>query len=561
MKSKLPFLLNLLFLCFFVFTDLDAQNPSIEKEFQKMIKKKNSVELIPKFLTKYQKKGYAEIHVDTSAQPFQLHIGKIYILDSYTNNLNLMLKNGNLKIKNVFSWSNFNEFHQKILKYYGNLGYPMVQIEPHFNYEIQRDTVFVKIKEDIDLKKSYSIDSILLPKNIKENPKFVYQLIDLQPGDKFHQEKIEKISQNLKKSQYYQQVLPPKIQFSDSTCKIILDFQKYKNNRFDLLIGLLPPQNNTQKLQFTATADFSMVSMFRQGEILRLKYDKLQNISQKMNLEYLHPYLFRLPIKFRFQFDLFKQDTSFLNRFFNVGGSYLINQESEIIISYQQKSSNLISVTKYQNITWPPPSQLDSKSNTYLLGYQFKQLDNPLNPTKGIFLNFSGSTGIRKILKVKGLENLDYDKIGKIQPKQEIEIKIFKYTSIGKRTVGVLGLQAYYLKLNNYFENDLKPIGGYKILRGFNENQFWAAHYLIGTLELRLLLEELSYIGIFADLGYLNQKKYTQNQIFRPIGMGIAINFDTNLGIMSVSYAIGKYENLNFQPTRGRIHVGIINNF
>jgi len=550
-----------LYFSFTFFCNLYSQNALIEKEFHKIIQNKNASVFISKFLNKYQNKGYAEIYIDTHQTPHQVHTGRIYILRNYSNNLNFVPKNTPFKLEKPFTWKNFNEFHQKILNYYGNLGFPLVKIVPKIQYDLSKDTVYVNIYEQIDLKNSYTIDSILLPKFIKENSKFVYKIIDLSPGDLFHQEKIERITKNLKRSEYYQQIKPPKLQFSDSTCKIILDFQKLRNNRFDLLIGLLPPQNSNQKLQFTAMSDFSIISMFRQGEIFRMKYDKLQNLSQKLNVQYLHPYLFQLPAKFQLQFDLFKQDTSFLNRSLIVGGSYLINLESEILFSYQQKSSNLISIGRYQNIEWPPPSQLDSRSNSYSIGYQLKQLDNPWNPTKGIFLNFTGSSGIRRILKVRGLEKLDYERIGKIQPKQEIELKFFQYTPITKRTVLVTGLQGYYLNQKNYFENDLKPMGGFKLLRGFNENEFWAAHFAMATLEYRLILEELSYLGAFVDICYLNQKKFLENQIYKPIGTGIALNFHTNLGIMSVSYAIGKYENLNFQPTRGRVHIGILNNF
>ncbi len=544
-----------------LYASLNAQTPHIQKDFQKILLRKNPSNFIPKFLSKYQSLGYAEITIDTTTNPYRLHTGRIYFLRSYSNNQNYPLKNSNLKIGEPFSWKNWNDFHKKVLTYYGNLGFPMVNILPTLQYTPQGDTLYIDIHEQIDLQKSYTIDSIILPKGIKENPKFIYKLIDLGPGDKFHQEKIEKITKNLKCSEYYHQIQSPKLQFSDSTTKITLDFQKLRNNRFDLLIGLLPPQNAIQKLQFTVMADFALISMFRQGEILRMKYDKLQNLSQKLHLEYIHPFVLQLPVKFHLQFSLFKQDTSFLNREVKIGGSYLINPESEILFSYQRKTSNLISVSRYQNVNWPPPPQLDSRSNTYAFGYQWKQLDNPWNPAKGTYLMFLGNAGVRNILKVRGLENLDYERIGKIQPKQEVEIKVFQYTTIGKRTVAVLGVQGYYLNQKNYFDNDLRPIGGYKLLRGFNENTFWAAYYGLLTIEYRLILEELSYLGIFTDLAYIHQIKFQQNQIYKPIGTGIALNFSTNLGIMSVSYAIGKYENLNFQPTRGRIHVGIINNF
>ncbi len=54
----------------------------------------------------------------------------------------------------------------------------------------------------------------------------------------------------------------------------------------------------------------------------------------------------------------------------------------------------------------------------------------------------------------------------------------------------------------NVFRNELFEIGGYKLLRGFNEESIYANSYEIGTLEYRLLTGINSYLFTFADIGF-----------------------------------------------------------
>ena len=39
------------------------------------------------------------------------------------------------------------------------------------------------------------------------------------------------------------------------------------------------------------------------------------------------------------------------------------------------------------------------------------------------------------------------------------------------------------------------------------------------------------------------------------------MTYETKAGMVSLTYAVGQVQDLSFQPSRGRIHIGLVNQF
>ena len=72
-------------------------------------------------------------------------------------------------------------------------------------------------------------------------------------------------------------------------------------------------------------------------------------------------------------------------------------------------------------------------------------------------------------------------------------------------------------------------------------------------------MEQNSFLFVFCDYGILRDK-VTANT-YKPIGLGLGMNYETPAGIVSFSYAVGKVGDIAFQPARGKIHVGLVSQF
>ncbi|MCB9231843.1 MAG: BamA/TamA family outer membrane protein [Bacteroidia bacterium] len=408
------------------------------------------------------------------------------------------------------------------------------------------------------------IDSIHFIGNSREKDKFLMNLIDLHPGDLYNQKQIEDAPKVLNNSIYLRNVKPAKIEFDPTGKKAELTFEveKRKAGKFDLLIGILPPTNpQDRKVRFTGLADFQLVSpLFKSGEILRFRYDKLVGTSQKLHIEYLHPNIAGTPLKGQFEFSLLKQDTLFLTRNLQISGYYAFNPNLSVRTWYKSRSSSLISTRKYENDSIHLPPILDATDQTYGIGFVFDNLDYIFNPTRGFLIKMDAGLGRKKIrINPKLHENL-YSNLQLSTPKREATFRIDWYKKVFKRQVVHLANFTYWLDQPQYFENDLMQVGGAQLLRGFNENQFFTNLFTMFTAEYRYLLEQNSYIFLFGDYAYL-ENKVSPATILHPLGVGLGMAYETRAGVVSVTYAVGQAGNTTFQPSRGRIHVGLVNQF
>jgi hemolysin activation/secretion protein len=107
------------------------------------------------------------------------------------------------------------------------------------------------------------------------------------------------------------------------------------------------------------------------------------------------------------------------------------------------------------------------------------------------------------------------------------------------------------------YQNELYRFGGQNSLRGFNEDELFASARSVITLEYRFLLDRNSNVFVFYDQAYSENSaiKYSKDQ---PFGFGTGLSFGTNLGIFSVSYALGSQMQNPILLKNGKIHFGYI---
>ena len=122
-------------------------------------------------------------------------------------------------------------------------------------------------------------------------------------------------------------------------------------------------------------------------------------------------------------------------------------------------------------------------------------------------------------------------------------------------SIGIFGSQ-------NTFRNELFRIGGYRLLRGFDEESIYASRYSVWSLEYRYLVGINSYLFGFTDIGFTKTKFLASNFTNRFNSAGIGLAFETKFGLLNVSYAIGKRNDLKFNIREAsKIHFGYINYF
>ncbi|MCB0837887.1 MAG: BamA/TamA family outer membrane protein, partial [Bacteroidetes bacterium] len=207
-------------------------------------------------------------------------------------------------------------------------------------------------------------------------------------------------------------------------------------------------------------------------------------------------------------------------------------------------------------------SQLDGNRRLFGLGLVYENLDYKLNPGKGwsAFVDVGvGRRMIRENFLLKNAFPEVYQDLNLRQPVNEINMEVNWYKTLFPRNVIHLANRTYWLGMENYLRNDQLQVGGSRSIRGFNENEFFTDFYSFFTAEYRFQLERDSYLFLFGDYAYLENNE--TGTIDYPMGVGFGMNYGTKAGIISLVYAIGRSKEIPFQPARGKIHIGFINQF
>ena len=99
-------------------------------------------------------------------------------------------------------------------------------------------------------------------------------------------------------------------------------------------------------------------------------------------------------------------------------------------------------------------------------------------------------------------------------------------------------------------------------MRGFDEESVYATSYAVLTAEYRYLVGLNSFLFAFSDLGLVNNKyqELRAKNVFTSIGLGLV--FETKAGLLNVSYAIGKRDDLKYNILEAsKLHFRYINYF
>jgi len=93
--------------------------------------------------------------------------------------------------------------------------------------------------------------------------------------------------------------------------------------------------------------------------------------------------------------------------------------------------------------------------------------------------------------------------------------------------------------------------------RGFNEDALFATTKTTATIEYRFLLDKNSHVFAFYDQScYENNAKTYYNDA--PFGFGAGFAFNTNFGVFSISYALGKEFSNPILFSNSKVHFGYI---
>ncbi|UAY51709.1 POTRA domain-containing protein [Ferruginibacter albus] len=463
------------------------------------------------------------------------------------------------------------QIQQRILNYYEKTGFPFAGV---FLDSIQQNEKGITAQLKVKAGPLYHIDSIRIYGNTKISNRFLQQYLGINNGDIYNIEKLKQVSKKLSNLAYVQEFQASNLTMLGTGSILNVYLQPKKSSQVDVLIGLMPTNTETGQLQLTGSANLNLKNAFGAGESLLLNWQQLQPSSPKLDLGYQQPYIFKSPFGIDFSFSMFKKDSAYLQLNAQLGLQYLLsaNQTGKIFI--QSQSTILLESgvdTNQVKATRQLPVNIDVSSVNVGIDYQWNNTNYHFNPKNGNDINVIATVGIKNIEKNNTILAIKdptfnyaslYDSLKLRSYQFRITASGAHYFQLGKQSTVKGAMNIGVFSSEDVFRNELFQIGGYKLLRGFDEESIYATQYAVATAEYRYLFGLNSYFFGFVDMGWVKNKFQGVDINNTFTGLGIGMEFETKVGLLNISYAAGIRNDVPFDLREAsKIHFGYINYF
>lgn len=460
---------------------------------------------------------------------------------------------------------------ERVLNYYENNGYPFARI---FLDSVRLEDNKMEALLNADKGLLYHVDSTRILGNAKISKNFLAHYLEIPNGSLYNRKKLEQVTRRMLELPYLQEMQPNDVTMLGSGSILNLYLAPKRSSQANFLIGVLPGNAETGKLQVTADVNLDLKNALTNGETILFKWQQLQPKSPRLNLGFQQPYIFNSNFGFDFLFDLFKKDSTFLQVNALAGLQYLLSahQSGKLFVQWQNNfllgtgvDTNLVKATKML------PPNIDVKAVNIGLEYNWNKTDYRLNPRKGNDLKITAAVGIKNIKRNTEILNLKdplfdyaslYDSVKARAYQLRVKVGFAHFLPVGKLATVKTAFNGGMFLSPSTFRNELFQVGGYKLLRGFNEESIYATQYAIVSAEYRYLLALNSYMFGFADGGWVKNKYQLVNLDNTFIGAGIGLAFETKFGLLNISYAAGKRNDVKLNLREAsKIHFGYVNYF
>ncbi|MEP7280227.1 MAG: hypothetical protein ABI813_16390 [Bacteroidota bacterium] len=542
---------------------------------------------IDNLITSLQAKGYPTASVDSVWADSTAAAVKLFIGETYTL-AHIKVDSPDKRILELAGWNEktiankplhlarLQQLQDNLLSWFEENGYPFAKIHLD-SLRFENSQLNANLK--IDKGPQYKIDSLRVFGNARINNIFVQRYLDIKNGSYYQKSKLENINKRFLELPYVQEKKSWDMTMLGTGSILNLYLEPKKSSQVNLLVGFLPAtqaSNNSYdvvrtKLLFTGEATINLKNALGNGELIGLDWQQLQQKSPKLNLQYQQPYLFGSPFGITTSFDLYKKDSSYLNLNFLAGVQYALSLNQTAKVFIQARGTNLLNVdTVALKANRKLPDAIDVHSFNVGVDYTVSKTNYRLNPRRGYEIQLTASAGTRNIKKNNVIVKLSdpdftyaslYDTIQLKTYQFSIKTAIAKYLPLGRQSTLKASFTGGWLQSPSIFRNELFQLGGYRLMRGFDEESIFASRYAVTTAEYRYLVGLNSFFFVFADGGWAQNKSVSVQTSNTYIGLGLGMAFETKAGIFNISYANGKRNDLKFDLRQSKIHIGYLNYF
>ncbi|MGC9330598.1 MAG: BamA/TamA family outer membrane protein [Bacteroidales bacterium] len=430
------------------------------------------------------------------------------------------------------------EWTTKVHKMLFDLGFPDAQVKVD-SIAISDDHK-IKIHVDIYQGEKLFFDGFIFPEYNDFPSALLPVKTGLHPGEVFQGDKLNTIDKVLNELEFVKPVDKWFIERHDSLFNIVVPLKKEKANNFNGMLGIIPG-DEVQNLYLTGHVDLNLLNVFKQAEHILFHWKAPDKASQKLNVLLDFPLIYR-QFGAESAFSIEKKDTSFLDVGFMGQVNYLYGSNKTGLF-YEYKSQQSISGDMNAN---------NGNIQTSIVGlaYGYSNLDYVQNPAMGMSAD----------LKIAAGNSHDLDKdINRFKSKCTLDFQYY-YPLNAHWSIRVSHASGIILS-EQLYDNEIFRMGGHDLFRAYPEYAFWTPWY--GSLAMDMLFypDKYSSLFLFVEAGMLDSKRGIITDDFCALSLGSGLNVNTSLGVLTLSYAVGRTKQSFIDFRQSQIFIGYKNNF
>lgn len=485
--------------------------------------KKDVYKEIGNIHNKLKKKGFFITTIDTIVKSEEKYTA-YFTLGRKTDNIiviiphkltirNLGMRGDSIRIKT----KEFENFKNLLLTDVDTKGNSFSEIK-FTNPTYVKGTLVLQLKIIESSKRN--VDKVLV-KGYEEFPKkFIERFFKINKQTIFSKQKMKEVSQLTKSLDFVREKKEPEVLFKKDSTHLYLFVDKLETSSFDGIINFASKENG-QGLLLNGNLDLKLTNILNTGEYFELFWNKVAQEKSEFKINSTIPYIFNSSLSTEIGFNLYRQDSTFLNTSFNFKTEYDFSTRSKASILYSNEKSSYLLNTIENNF--------DSYSSYFIgIGYQLKNISKTDLFKNNYGIELYASLGKRKT------RFIDVNQF-------KLKVSTFVNTQTTKKSYIHIKTETRILNSNNYLINELYRIGGANSIRGLNEQSIFTNRFSYANIEYRFLTSVVSYLYSITDIG--SYKESISNKTNNVFGLGGGYRFKLNNNFIDLGYVIGNTSN------------------
>lgn len=435
----------------------------------------------------------------------------------------------------------------RALKQYEDIGYPLAKIT--IEKIVPHDSSSLDISLRIDEGKRPRLRAVKITGNTITDSAIITREFFLNEQPYFDKHSIEASRNRIERLGIFSEVSVPELYvINDSSIGVTIAVNETHSTYIDGILGYNPPPVPSQSGFVSGFISLGFTNIAGSARNASLDFRRETRSAQELSAQYGEPWVFGLPVNAKISFLQRDEDSIYTRTNFFFEPSLLLSNGFSLSATFA-----------YDRIV-PGPAHIVYDSRAFMAGVQGKldTRDNLAAPRSGFMLSLGASYGAKS---VSGATSFDSLAARSLEVRTLTFDGAFAIKTFSERLVFVPSVSAKMTDISNgeLDESDLFRIGGLRTLRGYFESEFLISRFVILHADYRLMTGHTSFLGIFADYGYLTRPGTATfaGETLYPLGYGVSFQFDTQLGLLSASIGLAKNETID----RAKLHFGIIKDF